>query len=176
MATRAKPKKLDLDGLWEYALRALGQRAHSSNELRQKLMRRAASPADVSVTMDKLKEYGMTDDRKFSEAFALSRLQNRGFGQFRVLRELRSKRVAEAVAKPAIEKAYSGKNEQELIEDFLARKYRGKDLREFLQDQKNLAGVYRRLRTAGFSSPGAFAALKKHAGELEEWDDGETEI
>lgn len=175
MAAPRKPKKLNSEGLWEYALRALGQRAHSSNELRQKLSRRAATPSDVAATMDKLKEYGMTDDRKYSEAFAASRLQNQGFGQFRVLRELRSKRVAEGVAKPAIEKAYSGKNEQELIESFLARKFRGKNLREFLQDRKNLASVYRRLRTAGFSSPGVFAVLKKHAKSIEEWDEEESE-
>ena len=107
MATRSKPKKLDANGLWNYALRALGTRAHSVSELRQKLSRRADSPQAVSETMSKLSEYALTDDRKFSEALASARLQNQGFGRFRVLNELRSKRVAPSVAEKAINDASS---------------------------------------------------------------------
>ena len=36
-----KPRHLDAEGLWNYALRALGGRAHSSGEMREKLGRRA---------------------------------------------------------------------------------------------------------------------------------------
>jgi len=94
MAPRAKPKKLDENALWNYALRVLGQRAHSAGELKQKLAHRAQSPSVLSATLAKLREYGFTDDAKFSEAFAAVRLQNRGFGRYRVLRDLRSRRVA----------------------------------------------------------------------------------
>lgn len=175
MAVRGKPKKLDGGGLWEYALRVLGQRAHSANELRQKLSKRSESVADVAAVMGKLREYGLADDRKFSEAFASSRLQNRGFGRFRVLRDLRSKRVSGNVAEAAVQKTFAGTDEAELIQRFLDRRYRGKKLEEFLKEEKNLASVYRRLRTAGFSSGNSLSILKRYAQKVEDWNDLEEE-
>ncbi|MGI9072148.1 MAG: regulatory protein RecX [Bryobacteraceae bacterium] len=169
MAVRGKPKKLDSGGLWEYALRVLGQRAHSANELRQKLSKRSESAADVAAVMGKLRDYGLADDTKFSEAFASSRLQNQGFGRFRVLRDLRSKRVSGNIAEAAVEKTFAGRDEAELIQRFLERKYRGKKLDEFLKEEKNLASVYRRLRTAGFSSGKSFSILKRYAHQIEDW-------
>ena len=171
MAFRAKPTKLNADQLWNYALKALGQRAHSTDELKKKLARRAERPADVAATVNKLREYGMIDDRKFSEALATSRLQNQGFGQYRVLRELRAKRVADTAATDAIEKVYAGTNEAELIEAFLARKYRNENLPEFLKDVKKLAGAFRRLRMAGFTSSGSLAVLKRYTRTADEWEE-----
>jgi regulatory protein len=173
MAPRAKPKELDEDALWNYALRALGQRAHSAGELKQKLAVRAQSPGVLSATLAKLREYGFMDDAKFSEAFATARLRNQGFGRFRVLRELRSKRVGSALAEQAVEKAFSGSDENELIRQFLTRKYRGQDLVRFLSEEKNLASAYRRLRTAGFTSSGILSVLKRYSSKAQDW--GELE-
>ena len=175
MATRSKPKKLDSEGLWNYALRALGSRAHSVNELKQKLLRRADSPAAVAAALVKLHEYGLTDDKKYSEALVAGRLQNQGFGRFRVLNELRSKRVAKTVAETAIDSAYSGVEETELIKNFLARKYRGKELRTLLTHQNHLASAYRRLRLAGFSSAASLSVLKEYSKELDDVDVPEEE-
>ncbi|MFL6351473.1 MAG: regulatory protein RecX [Bryobacteraceae bacterium] len=176
MAARGKPKILDSGGLWDYALRVLGQRAHSANELKQKLSKRSESAAEVAAVMGKLRDYGLADDTKFSEAFASSRLQNRGFGRFRVLRDLRSKRVSGNVAEAAVEKTFAGTDETELIQRFLERKYRGKKLEEFLKEEKNVASVYRRLRVAGFSSGNSLSILKRYAQQVEQWtgleDDG----
>ncbi len=175
MALRGKPKKLESEALWEYALRILGQRAHSANEVKQKLLRRAASPEDVPAAMAKLREYGLADDQKFSETFASSRLQNQGFGRFRVLRDLRSKQIGSTVAEGAVEKTFAGTDERQLIEKYLERKYRGKNLPEFLQQEKNLASAYRRLRTAGFSSSASLSVLRRYAKELPDWDVPEEE-
>jgi len=172
---RSKPRKLDADGLWNYALRVLGGRAHSANELKQKLSRRAESPEALSMTVAKLGEYGLTDDRKFSETLASARLQSQGFGRFRVMNELRTKRVAQPIAEAAIEKAYSGTEEADLIGNFLDRKYRGKNLRVFLSEKKNLASAYRRLRVAGFSSTGSLSVLKRYSAQVDEIDPPENE-
>jgi regulatory protein len=175
MGLRSKPAKLDRDALWEYALRTLGRRAQSASEVRQKLARRAANPADVTEVMTRLREYGFADDQKFSENFASFRLQNQGFGQQRVIRDLRSKRVPEATAKQAVQSAYSGTDEAQLIDSFLARKYRGKDLREFLKEPKNLNSAYRRLRMAGFSSAATLKTLRRFTDSAEEWDESEEQ-
>ena len=125
--------------------------------------------------MRRLREYGFTDDKKFSEAFASSRLEDRGFGRFRVLRDLRSKKIPGNIADAAVEKAFAGTEEMELIQRYLDRKYRGKKLEEFLKQEKNLASVYRRLRTAGFSSGNSLSILKRYAQQVEEWSGFEEE-
>lgn len=171
MAIRRSPKKLDAEGLWEYALRVLAQRGHSANELKQKLSRRSESAGEVSSVMAKLREYGLLDDKKFSEAFASTRLQNQGFGRYRVLRDLRSRRIAPEVAEAAVEKTFSGTEEPKLIRQFLERKYRNRNLSEFLKEEKNLAAVYRRLRTAGFSASGSISVLKRYTRAAEDWSE-----
>lgn len=173
MAARGKAKKLDEHGLWEYALRALGRRAHSAGELKQKLAMRAESTSALNATLAKLREYGFTDDGKFSETFAAARLENKGFGRGRVLRELRLRRVAPGLAEQAVEKVFRGTNEQQLVRQFLERKFRGKDLNDFLAQEKNFAAAYRRLRMAGFSSSHVLAVLRQYSSKADDWEEAE---
>jgi len=170
MGIRNNPK-LDEKSLWEYALRVLSQRAHSAGQIRQKLLKRAQSAADLEAVLAKLREYEMVDDRRFSEAFAAARLQNEGFGRYRILNDLRRKRVSAAVAESAVNRAFTGSDEQQLIERYLTRKYRNVDLTQFLKEEKNLASAYRRLRTAGFSSGSAVAALKRYSQRVEDFSE-----
>lgn len=171
MGGRGTPKKLDQEALWEYALRALSESAKSAAELKRKLSARAQSSADVTATMAKLREYGFADDQKFSEVFAASRLENRGFGSLRIRRELAAKRVAPVIAERAIEKTFAGVEERDLIDRFLEKKYRGKNLPEFLKEEKNLASAYRKLRNAGFTHGNSLSALKRYARQVEEWSE-----
>jgi regulatory protein len=168
---RARPPKLGEEALWDHALKQLSRRAQSSNELRFKLSQRADSPETVTAVMQKLREYGYTDDQKYSEAFAAARLQNEGFGKYRVLRDLQSKRVGSNVAEQAVSKIFEGTAERDLIDAYLARKYRSVVLPDFLQEDKNVASAYRRLRTAGFSSSASLAALKRHAQRAADWEE-----
>lgn len=175
MAKRT-PRLLEAEALWEYSLRALSVRAHSMGELREKLRRKAARQEDIPSVLTRLKECGYLDDRKFAETLATSRQENQGLGKFRVLRELRTRRVAPKLAESAVEKAYRGADETKLIEEYLRRKYRKEKLDEFLSDPKHLASAYRRLRYAGFSSGPAIRVLKRFAAEadaLEGLEEGE---
>lgn len=164
---RGIAKRLDLEGLKEYALRALGGRAHSLGELRAKLMRRAASSSDVDGVIAQLKEHGYLDDRKYAASVAAAQLESRGVGKARALNELRKRRVAPAVAQNAVTSAYAGSDETALIEAYLRRKYRKTPLNEYLSEPKNLASAYRRLRGAGFSSDNSLRVLKRFAREPE---------
>src|SRR5207302_8023994 len=95
------------------------------------------------------KDRGYLNDQRFAESFANMRRETRGFGKARVLRDLLARRLAPAVARQAADAAYEQADEIALIENFLARKYRGKDLGTLLAEQKHLASVYRKLRLAG---------------------------
>ena len=56
---------------------------------------------------------------------------------------------------------------KEIIEEFLRRKYRGKQLGAFFGEAKNLAAAFRRLRYAGFSAGQSIRVLKRFASQPE---------
>jgi regulatory protein len=171
-----KPKLLELEELKSYAAMALASRAQSTSELRTRLRKKAARKEDVEEILAYLKEAGYVDDKRFAGAFAEWRKENQGFGKSRVVRDLMSRRVAPAVAQAAAEAAYQGSDEVALIEEFIARKFRGKDMKAYLAEQKHLASAFRRLRTAGFSSANSIRVLKRYASaELEDVDEAEGE-
>lgn len=162
MKERKRPR-LDAAALWEYALRVLAGRAHSTGDLRQKLRGKAERAADVDPTIARLKEYGYLNDRKFAESFAAARLENEGLGKMRVLADLSRRRVAAAVAQQSVGKVYEDINEQALAEDFVRRKFRMASKENLFQDGKQMASAYRRLMRAGFRSATTIAVLKKFA-------------
>jgi len=177
--SKSAAKKLDREGLWEYSLRTLGGRAMSAGELRQRLARRAADASDIEPVITRLKQCAALDDSRFAETFAASRLQNKGFGKMRVLRDLRQRRVAPPVAEKAVAGAYQETDEAELIEAFLKRKFRGKNLPQFLGEPANLASAYRKLRLAGFGGSNSIRILKQYslmADQLEDIEDTEAEL
>ena len=158
-----KRTKLDSAALWEYALRVLGGRAHSTGELREKLRMKAELIADVDPTLARLREYGYLNDRRFAENFAAARLENEGLGKTRVLADLSRRRVAPAVAQQTVGKVYEEVDEQRLAEDFVRRKFRMASKETLFQGGKEMASAYRRLVRAGFRSATVVAVLKKFA-------------
>ena len=158
-----KIRMLDGEGLWAYALRVLGGRAHSTGELREKLRRRAERTGDVDDVISRLKDAGYLDDRRFAEGFASARLSGEKFGRTRVIQDLRQRRVAPALAETTVQKVYREVDEGALIEDWIRRKYRQAPREGLFQDEKDLASAYRRLARAGFRTGEILKALKRFA-------------
>jgi len=171
------PKRAPLDeaALTDYAARLLGGRAYSIGEMRTRLRRRAAKASDVEAVLAHLRQLGYLNDRSFAGRFASARLENDGLGKARVLRDLRQRQVAPAVAEQAVASAYGDTDETALIEAFLARRFRGKNLALLLREEKHLASAWRRLRYAGFSSGNALRVLKRYAADHARLDQLENE-
>ena len=163
MSDERKPRLLDGDGLWRYALRALAGRAHSTGEIREKLRRRAERASDIDTIIARLKEDGYLDDRRFAEGFAAARLANDRMGRARVAQDLRQRRVAPAVAEKTVRDVYEAVDEQALIDEWIRRKYRLSPREGLFQDEKDLAAAYRRLLRAGFRTGDIVRALKRFA-------------
>jgi regulatory protein len=164
--------------LFEYAVKCLGARAYSTGDLKSKLRMRAANPADVDGVIDRLKDIGYLDDRRFAQNYATARVENEGFGRMRVLNDLRSRRVPGDLAEQAVKHAIGDKSEAELIDAFIERRMHSIAVGGPIEDQKKLAAAYRKLRRAGFSSGPILAALKRVAARpdaLEEPLEEETE-
>jgi regulatory protein len=158
-----RPRTLDASALWDYALKALGGRAHSMGELREKMRRRAERAEDVDEVLSRLKESGYLDDKRYAESYATSRLSGEKFGRTRVIHDLRQHRVAPALAQSTVEKVYRDVDEQTLIEEWIRRKYRTAPREGLFAGEKDLAAAYRRLARAGFRSVEVLKALKKFA-------------
>ncbi len=113
----------------------------------------------------------MVNDPRFAAGFAEWRRESQGLGKSRVLRDLMARRVAPGLAREAVEAAFEGVDETAMIQAFLERKYRGKDLGTLLQQPKQLASAFRKLRGAGFSAGNSIRVLKRYAAEAERLED-----
>lgn len=173
MAFRKKVQPLDAGALKDYAARLLMGRALTAGELRRKLAARAAEPGDVEGVIAQLKDYGIVDDARYAGHFAGARAGGGKYGAQRVLADLLKKRVAPATARTAVSEAYAQVDEEEQVEQFLERKYRGKDLAALLKDPRQLASAYRRLRTAGFASGPSIRVMKRYAETAEQLEEME---
>ena len=156
-----------------YSARTLASRAQTVSEMREKLKRRAARPEDVDEVLGRLRQAGYLDEKRFADSSANWRRDNEGLGKTRVVHDLMARRVAPAVAKQAADAAYRDVDEVAMIESYLARKYRGKDLGKLLSEEKYLAAAYRRLRTAGFSAGNAIRVLKRYAAEADRLEEAD---
>lgn len=166
-----EPRRLEGDELWNYVLKILGGRAHSIGELREKLRRRVAKAEDIEPLLDRLKEYGYLDDRRYAESYAAARLSNDKLGSARVVRDLRQRRVAPALAEKSVSEAYRGVKEEELIEAWVRRKYRLAPKENLFQADKDMASAYRRLLRAGFRTGDIVRVLKRFAKNPELLED-----
>jgi regulatory protein len=156
-------RRLDAAALWEYALKALAARAHSTGELREKLKRRAERAGDIDEVLARLKESRYLDDRRYAESFASARLSNDRLGRTRVVRELRQRRVAPALAERTVQQVYEGVDEETLIGEWIRRKYHAAEREGLFKDEKDLAAAYRRLMRAGFRTGAILKVLKRFA-------------
>jgi regulatory protein len=164
---KVAPKLAEAE-LFEYSVRYLARFACSSEELKAKLRLRAAKPDDIDGVIVRLKDIGYLNDRKFAESFASNRAENDGFGRMRVLSDLRSRRVAPATAEKVVADVFEGKEEADLIDAFIDRRMPSLKAQGSIEDQRDLAKAYRRLRRAGFSSGGVLSALKRRAARPDE--------
>src|SRR5258707_3879918 len=104
--SRSRQRKLaSEEELYDVALRALMRRAHSVQEMKQKLTRRADNELLVRVVLARLKENGQLDDERYAQQFTRNRTQSRKQGKFRIARDLRARGVADNQINAAIEDA-----------------------------------------------------------------------
>jgi regulatory protein len=171
VASQKKPRKLASEELFEYAVKALGARAYSTGDLKSKLKLRAANAPEVEGVIERLKEIGYLNDRRFAESYANARIENEGFGRIRVLNDLRAHKVSGEMADHAVERALDGRNEAGLIDSFIQRRMPSVAAGGKIEDERKLAAAYRKLRRAGFTSGPILSALKRlaaHPDALEE--------
>ncbi len=80
-----------------FALKLLGLRSHSREELDRKLSRKGYSTESIRTVLDTLTREGVLDDRKFSMEFIRSRSSRKPSGKLKIQAELRKRGVADSI-------------------------------------------------------------------------------
>lgn len=175
-----KPKAfLNENGLYDYAVKALGRRMRTEVELRR-LMHARVEPGDrgegiVRAVITRLKEYGYLDDAAFAETYARLRQENEKFGSRRVRQDLKLKGVKADLVEETLDARYGTTDEEALARQHLERKRIKKP-----ENEKENARVMRRLVAAGFSTSVIYKILRnwdvpdETLSALDSLDEGES--
>lgn len=137
------------------ALRLLGARPRSVEELRGRLKMKRYSRESIEEVIELLKRQGLLDDAKFAKLFAASSLHSRPVGKRRLAVEMKKKGLAAGLIDGAL--ADLGEyDEKAAAKELIANKFRRTT---GLAPQKKKAKFFGFLKRRGFSNEAIFAAL-----------------
>lgn len=144
---------------YEVALNLLARREHASEELRQKLRKKAFAEADITALLLQLQQAGWQSDSRFTEAYIRYR-RAAGFGPRRIAQELRLRGISRELM---AEKLHPGAL---CWQERLAQVWQHKFAGMVAQDAKTYAKQVRFLLQRGFD-PAAIAQLLAERARLE---------
>ena len=143
---KKKPKIYDAQRSWNYALWLLGRRGYTAKEIRDKLIKKEATPEVIEQTLARLIERKFVDDAQYAASYIRFRKTQKG--PLALRRELFRKGVAEEVVDETL---------LELDEDSqseTATELLQKNVWRFNKDdpRKNYSKAYAFLARRGFGS------------------------
>lgn len=103
----------DVEGARRVALRMLGTRPRSVQEMLRKLRQRGINPSAVAEVVGRLETQGLLDDREFAEHFARVR-SAKGHGRSRLLTDLLARGVDRRLAEGAIDRVLDAEGVDEV--------------------------------------------------------------
>lgn len=157
---KAPTRNYDEDGLYEYAVGALGRRMRTVAELKRLMRTRVGHQPNGEELMDavvlRLKEQRYINDTQYATSYSAMRRDGQKFGMMRVVQDLKARGVHEDVIAKTVPQAYEGISEVEQARAYVARK-RAKQP----TNDKEAARIFRMLVRAGFSSRAIVTVLRK---------------
>lgn len=133
------------------AYRYLGNRNHSSFEIKQKLQKKGHSNQIISEVISKLKQNGYLSDLEYTHSFIQNRLERKHEGLIKIKTELFKRGVSSEIITSAIEN-YSGDTIQyDNAKILLKKKYRSLKNKN-LEYIKLKSRLYSYLRGKGFTN------------------------
>ncbi len=137
---RSKKKTFDR------AVNLLTFKPRSTEEIRTRLLEKAWTDEDiVDDVIEKLKKYNYLNDEEFAASFASSKLRQKPVGKYRLVRELKKKKLDKETIARALKTAYEETPEEELIERAIEKRLRIKGTPETHNERHNFFGYLVRL-------------------------------
>lgn len=107
---------------WDVAVKLLGMRALTTQELRQRLARRGYVADQIQAVVARLTASRYLDDEEYARAWARARAHRHSVGPVRLRRELRSKGIAETEISDALREAFGERDARDVAEAAALRK------------------------------------------------------
>jgi regulatory protein len=151
----------------EVALRLLGFRDYSREEMRRKLLRKGLEAREVEGVLGRLEARGLLDDQRFARRLAAFYTLEKLWGPQRVLQKLLQKGIARELAgRVTDEAAGEGGSSRERLRKVLGSKTKRRGLEKMSSpEKKRLAGyLYQR----GFPWDDIIEVLQEAGGSTEE--------
>ena len=134
----------------------LARRELSEWQLRQRLARRAYSPADIDAAIERLTRDASLSDERVAGAIARTETGIRKRGRLRVKRRIEAAGISPSLAQRAMDEVFGGLDEDALLASALDKRLRG---RTRIGDEREYARLYRYLLGQGFDSDRVRRAL-----------------
>ena len=163
-----EPRPHDSESLLQWALRALGRKAHSTRELETKLLARTDDASAVADVLGRLKAGGYLDDRQCIETLAAVRLRRGDCGRSRLQREMAARGLPRDLVNQVLDEIFPPEEELDQMRRSLERKLEA--LSEPL-DEKRVARLYNYLLARGFPPEAVRREFRKRFHRLVEWAD-----
>jgi regulatory protein len=144
------------DSAYLTALKQLARRELSEAQIRQRLSRRGFLPDDIDTAIARLRADGSLDDARVATAIARTQLSLKKRGERRVRREIEAAGIAPALAERAVAEVYGEVDADALLAAAIDRRLGTRRL----DDDREMARLYRYLVGQGFESDRAMAALR----------------
>jgi regulatory protein len=110
---------------FERAVKLLAAKPRSIAELREHLLRgKATNQEVVEEVIARLREYGYLNDERFAFSYASYKVKQRPIGRRRLERDLKFKKIDNAIANEALELVYAETPEEQLIDQAIAKRIR----------------------------------------------------
>jgi regulatory protein len=114
---------------WATALRLLNRRDYGSIELTRKLQEKAFPPDRIETVVERCKELGYLDDRRYAATRARDLMRRGRAVGSRVLADLKQRGIDEQTACQALAEAREELSERAVLTDLLERRFPGFDFR-----------------------------------------------
>jgi regulatory protein len=138
------------------ALTLLARRELSEAQVRQRLSRRGFTPDEIDDAVTRLRQDGSLDDARVAAAIARSQLSLKKRGARRVRREIEAAGITSVLADRAVAEVYAEVDGEALLTAAIDRKLGTRRL----EDDRDMARLYRYLVGQGFDADRAMAALR----------------
>jgi len=162
------PKKLlkSLEEGEEYALRILGIRDYSREEMRRKVRGKGLGVNAAEEILKKLERRGLIDDQRYARRLATFYAREKLWGPQRVVHKLLQRGIAFDLVREATDQAEEDGSSRERLGRVLQLRLKGQGLKEMAPLGKRRLANY--LRQRGFPWEEIMEALKESGGSTEE--------
>lgn len=110
------------DKAMSMALRYLGYKMRTEKEIKEYLLRKKISEADISYTINKLKEYKYINDSEFTEFWIRDRYNFSNQGRYKIKSDLMRKGISKDIIDEKIESFFDREKETEKIKEIYLKK------------------------------------------------------